>query len=224
MVDLTFVVTTHDRPVWLETCLQSILATAATVDVKSRVLVIDDFSSVFGENMLVCERARVDYVRLGKNRGYSAARVAALEHVDSRYLAFIDDDDVLLPRWMKLHLDLIEQGHDVVSGSYWETDSELRQTKKVVLGQATFEGLKSGYVPINDGSLIRVSALKGIPWRPDRDKVMMMSMWLAFAAKGKSFAAIEEPVWLHRLHGSNMSSNLDEQDARFRAEAIAEWT
>jgi glycosyltransferase involved in cell wall biosynthesis len=223
MDDLTFVVTTHDRPVWLETCLQSILATAATVDVKSHVIVVDDSSSG-PATMLVAGRANVGYMRTWKNVGYSAARVAALEHVDSRYLAFIDDDDVLLPRWMKLHLDLIEQGHDVVSGSYWETDAELRQTKQVTLGLASLDGLKSGYVPINDGSLIRVSALNGIPWRPDRDKVMMMSMWLALAAKGKSFATIEEPVWLHRLHGSNMSSNLDEQDAKFRAEAIAEWT
>jgi glycosyltransferase involved in cell wall biosynthesis len=223
MDDVTFVVTTHDRPVWLETCVQSILATAATVDVKSRVLVVDDASETYSAQE-VAHRSHVDYMRLIHHHGYSHARVAAFSQVTSQYLAFIDDDDVLLPRWMKLHLDIMEQGQDVVSGSYWETDAELRQTKPVVLELATLDGLRCGYVPINDGSLIRVSAQHGIPWRPDRDKVMMMSMWLALAAKGKSFATIEEPVWLHRLHGSNMSANLDEQDAKFRAEAIAEWT
>jgi len=221
MDDVTFIVTTRDRPIWLETCLQSILATAATVDVESRVLVIDDASRVPAQE--VCERAGVEHRRLGPV-GCSAARIAGYSEVTSQYVAFIDDDDVLLPRWMKLHLELIEQGHDVVSGSYWETDARLKQTKQVTLGLATFEGLKSGYVPINDGSLHRVSALSGISWRPDRDNVMMMSMWLALAAKGKSFATINEPVWLHRLHASNLSSHLDESDARFRAEAIAEWS
>lgn len=222
MTDITLVVTTHSRPDWLKVSLTSILASARTVRQTTRVLVMDDASSTLDARR-IARRLRVEYRRLPHNVGYAAARVAALEDVDSPFLAFIDDDDALLPNWHRLHLDKIAEGHDVVSASYWETYAGLKRKEAVILEPATLEGLLAGHVPVNDGSLIRTSVLEGIPWRPERDKVMMMSMWLALAANGRSFATITEPCWLHRLHGSNMSASLDEQDAAFRREAIAEW-
>lgn len=219
---LDLIVTTHDRPQWLETCLWSIRASAATVKDRTRILVVDDASEVRVDHL--CKRVGADYLYLPEHHGYSPARVAAYERTDSPYLAFIDDDDVLLPRWHRLHLEKMADGFDVVSASYWETDRDLKRTRPIVLGLASLEGLRSNYVPINDGSLLRREAIAKETWRPDRDKVMMMSMWLALAAHGARFATIEEPVWLHRLHGSNMSAALDEQDARYRAEAIAQWT
>ena len=49
------------------------------------------------------------------------------------------------------------------------------------------------------------------------------SLWLELLAKGARFGVVAEPVWSYRRHPGQMSATVGEDDARWRAEAIAEW-
>jgi glycosyltransferase involved in cell wall biosynthesis len=224
MTDVTVIVATHDRPAMLEVELHSILASAAMVTAKVRVLVVDDCSETTAAKS-IAKRLGVDYMRLPENRGIAGTLFAGFEASDRPFTSFWGDDDYMLPRYLPLHLGKIAEGFDVVSSSYYQTNAELKITRDVILPLPTMPDLLAGRVTANDGSLIRRTALEGIPWRPERERAMLMTMWLALVSAGRRFATLTEPTWLYRRHGSNMSSlrRRDEHDMSLRREAIAEY-
>jgi SAM-dependent methyltransferase len=191
--EVTIVVTTCNRPEYLYQCVASMP--------QVPVIVIAD----------------------PQRTGTSATRMRGLAQVTTPYFAFFDDDDVMLPNWLPTHLAKMREGYDVVSSSYWYTDANLRRTEERILKEPTFADLREGYVTVNDGSLIRRSALEGLTWHPEREDAMMLSMWLDLAKKGARFAMIEEPTWLYRRHEGNKTNVVDERDAAIRAQVLAEY-
>lgn len=214
--EVTVVVATYDRARWLPEALRSLLESADEAKATVRILVVDDGSPGVGAK-LAARRFGVEYFRLPENRGFAAARVAGVERATGDYLAFFDDDDVAMKAWLPTHLDKIEQGFDVVAGSYIETDAELRPLRTHVLEPVSLEGLLAGR------ALIRRSVLEGVTWHPERGTVLMLSLWLELAARGARFTTVARPTWYRRLHDSNMSGALDDRDGQLRLEAIAEF-
>jgi glycosyltransferase involved in cell wall biosynthesis len=216
MDDVTLVITTCDRPYWLDACLESL------PDVRR--IVVDDSSQGynFDRNRGVAERRGAEYVR-SEHIGTSAARMLGLALVTSEFFAFFDDDDVMLPDWLPLHLDAIK-GADVVSSAHYETDAFLGHPQLRRMAPTSMADLLKCHVTISDNSLIRRSALKGVTWHPERQHVMMLSLWLALMDKGARFVMLDTPTWMYRIHGANITpTTRDEQDAAFRREAIAEY-
>lgn len=218
---VTLVVTTHERPTWLEQSLRSLLVTADNARAGVRILVIDDASRdpATGE---VAKRLGVEYVHLPVNVGLARARAYAMAQADGDYVAFCDDDDVFRPDWLPLALEKAQTGYDVVGSSYVETDADLVPLRTHHLLTTTFADLLAGHVWTNDSSLIRMSALDGVSLRPERETAMMMTLWLDLAARGARFAVVPKPTWYRRLHASNMSAGIGGRDALLRRQAIAE--
>lgn len=211
MNDVTIIVTTYDRPGYLPQCLASL------PDV--RVLVVDDSIGGYARRIA----AGAEYMRTSGQVGTSRARLLGLAQVDTPYFAFFDDDDVMLPNWLPLHLAKMAEGFDVVGSWHWETDAALNHVELKELAAPTLAGLLAVQVTVSDNALIRRSALDGCSWYPERKHVMMFTMWLALMAKGRKFAMIEEPTWLYRQHGANQSpSTRDPADAEWRRIAVAE--
>jgi glycosyltransferase involved in cell wall biosynthesis len=222
MTDVTIVVVTYNRPAMLDVMLQSVWTSAGEVSEAVRVIVVDDCSPT-EDAKPIAKKWACDYVRLPENRGVGGALAAGFELVDSPYYALWGDDDFLLPNWFPLHLATMAEGWDVVAGSYWKADANLKQRRKVVLPPATFAALKRGNVQCNDGSLVRRDSIGEVKFRPERERAMMMTFWLAMAAQGAKFTAIREPTWLYRRHSSNLSNQLTEHDASLRRAAVAEY-
>lgn len=219
--DVTIIVATHNRPKMLEVELHSILASAAMVKETIRVLVVDDASETM-EAKALTKRLGVDYLRLSENVGIAGTLAAGYDASDSPFTSFWGDDDYMLPRYLPLHLAKMAEGHDVVSSSYWWADADLGLVRQVSLAPVTLADLLRGQVSANDGSLLRRSALGDIVWRPERERAMLMTMWLALAKAGARFTTLSEPTWLYRRHDANMSNHLSDHDAALRKEAIAE--
>lgn len=98
---LTIVVTTYDRPRLLPHAVRSALAqTVADVE----VVVVDDGSRVPVE---LPADPRLHLLRLPQNRGLAAARNAGAEVARGRWIAHLDDDDELLPRFAAASLDAL---------------------------------------------------------------------------------------------------------------------
>lgn len=223
MTDVTLVCATHDRPEWLEVQLHSMLASAATVKprgVQTRIIVVDDASETMAARD-ICKRLGVDYVRNPENLGLAPTLANGAARVDSPFYALWGDDDYFLPRWFPLHLARMAEGHDVVSASYWRTDADLNPTKQVILRPVTLADLRQGQVAANDGSLVRTAS--AVPFRPERERAMMMTFWLAMASAGRRFSTLTEPTWLYRRHDANMSNALSDHDRSLREAAMAEY-
>ena len=222
MNDVTIVVTTCDRPEYLAECLASL------PDV--RVIVVDDSTDhPYGSSyrpednrvQAICRGA--EYIRTPGHIGTSAARMLGLAQCRSRFFAFFDDDDVMLPNWLPLHLENALRA-DVVGSWHYQTDGRLQHRELRQMAPTSKAALMALRVTISDNSLIRASALRGLTWHPERKHVMMLTMWLALMHKGVRFAMIEEPTWLYRIHATNQTpSTRDPQDALWRAQAVAEY-
>jgi glycosyltransferase involved in cell wall biosynthesis len=219
--DITIIVTTFERPEWLAVSLHSILASTANGQrsgIATRVLVVDDGSEGDATHG-VAVRAGVDYLRLPVNSGRgtpSFGRVAGLEAVDSPFVAFFDDDDVMLPRWIPLHLARLREGFDVCSTAFWRTDADLLPTRLVTLPTLTMGDMLDGRFSINDQSLVRRSALSDSVLRPELENVMLVDLWLDVAYRGHAFTRLEEATFLHRRHAANTSDHLSASDAAAR--------
>ena len=205
MMDTTIVIATQSRPDWFQEARASALAQGCYV------IVVDDAGSGYAKGDVVFEEPV----------GYARARLAGLALVETEFVAFLDDDDVLMPSWLQ-RSRAVMQDCDVVAASYIEADADLVRLRTHVLQPATFDDLRAGVCHVNDGALIRMAVLDGVKWRPDRDTAMMFSLWLDLAARVARFGSVPEPVWYRRLHDSNMSATTGEADARWRQEAIAD--
>src|SRR6185503_16715286 len=220
--DVTIVVATYNRPQYLPVMLESIRVSAATVPNRVRIIVVDDASDTEAAKD-IAHKMEADYIRLPENQGVAGALSAGFDKVDTELYALWGDDDAFLPNWFPLHLAEIGKGYDVVAGSYWHTDSALNPKQKVVLPVATFANLKRGIVQCNDGSLVRRSAVGDLKLRPERKRAVMMTFWLAMAAKGVKFGVVKQPTWLYRRHDGNLSNGRSDYDNELRRQAIAEY-
>lgn len=223
MTDVTIIVATYDRPRWLAEELESINVARARTSATVRVLVVDDASPSPADK--IAEEYGCDYLRRDTNGGVAATLATGFENSDSTFTSFWGDDDIMLPNWFTLNLAAIEDA-DVVANSYNLVGPDLDFRQPYILPPVTFADLKADIVAVNDGALLRRSVAEGL-LRPERERAMMLTLWLALAAKGARFTTITEPTWLYRRHGSNMSGPLplvrQPRFAELRREAIAEY-
>jgi GT2 family glycosyltransferase len=91
---VTVVVVTWRGHQWLGACLDAIRA-----DHGGRTLVIDNASDD-GSAALLAARADVDVVRLARNRGFAGGVAAALEHVQTPFVALVNDDARIAPGFL----------------------------------------------------------------------------------------------------------------------------
>ena len=222
--DVSIIVATYDRPAMLETELHSILAAAATVRERVQVLVVDDASPTMAA-WAICKRLGVDYLRRPENGGVAMTLADGFRESRGAMTSFWGDDDFMLPIWFERHLEAIREA-DVVSSSYWFADAELQPTSRWTLPVGRLEDLLEDRVTVNDGALCRREVIEAVGLRPERERAMMLTLWLALAKAGVRFATVDEPTWLYRRHAGNMSGRLplrpDEHFVALRREAIAE--
>jgi glycosyltransferase involved in cell wall biosynthesis len=103
-VEITVVIPTRNRKALLMRTLHSVLAQQ---DVDLAVLVVDDGGSDGTESALAGMDTRLAVIRHATSRGVSAARNSGIERATSRWLAFVDDDDLWAPLKLRSQLDAL---------------------------------------------------------------------------------------------------------------------
>lgn len=111
VLDVTVVVPVRDRPAELDACLAALRRPAPGggdhpggdhpgASAPPRVLVVDDASLERAPVAAACARHGAELVRLDPGLGPAGARNAALEHVATPLVAFLDSDTVPPPGWL----------------------------------------------------------------------------------------------------------------------------
>lgn len=99
------IIPTKNRRVLLARTLDSVLRQR---DVDLAVVVVDDGGTDGTEAAVAgLGDGRVSVVRHAESRGVSAARNAGIERAETRWLAFVDDDDLWAPSKLRLQLDAL---------------------------------------------------------------------------------------------------------------------
>lgn len=132
------IIPTYNRPAYLEQAVDSVLAQTV---LPLEILIIDDGSA--DEYRLAIDRisARHPIIclhRFSENRGRSAARNAGIAAVRGEFLVFLDDDDLLHPRYLESSLGHFQNGSKA----------------EAVFCQGRFFGQKSPWNPLRLGILL----------------------------------------------------------------------
>jgi len=107
MAKVSLIISTFNRPHLLPRCVNSALQAGSNVE----VIVVDDASS--DETANVCQTiSDIKYIRLDSNRGVAGARNEGLRACTSKYVGFLDDDDLRLPNSIDAQVKLLEAQTD----------------------------------------------------------------------------------------------------------------
>jgi glycosyltransferase involved in cell wall biosynthesis len=104
--DVGVVMPTRDRPQLLRRALASVAA--QTVPPREVIVVLDGPDSGLQTELEQREDLPIKVVVVDPPRGPSHARNAGVDALESRYVAFLDDDDEWLPRKLERQIPLLE--------------------------------------------------------------------------------------------------------------------
>jgi len=108
--DVSVIIPTFNRSKWVSEAVDSVLHQT----VKPReIFVVDDGSTDDTADVLSGYGDAIQVLRLEENRGVSAARNRGIEAAACRYLAFLDSDDLWLPRKLEAQINHIREHPEI---------------------------------------------------------------------------------------------------------------
>jgi glycosyltransferase involved in cell wall biosynthesis len=229
---VSVVVPTCDRPALLRQALASIRALEGA-DLTFEILVGDNGSG--SETRAVVEEFGAVYLK-ATTRGPSAARNVGLRAATGDYIAFLDDDDVWLPKNVRPHIACLESNSslDAVIGQYIYTDQNL-----VPIGSPCPEAVPcdnnqllramlSGFFP-QIGTVLARTAVRDTIGGFDESLIGGEDLdWLLRIARKSSLGFVATPAMYFRLKPRGASDALQREriayDRRvFFRHALPEW-
>jgi glycosyltransferase involved in cell wall biosynthesis len=116
MPKVSVIIPTYNRPEFLRIAISSVLRQSFS---DFEIIVIDDASSADISSVITAfNDPRLRYARHAVNRGGSAARNTGIAQANSRYIAFLDDDDEWLSDKLCKQLVLLESSPSKIGGVY----------------------------------------------------------------------------------------------------------
>jgi len=116
---VTAIITTHNRLDLLKRAIESV--SAQTYD-DIDLIIVDDASTDDTPqylSSLSAEYSRISYIRISpeKSKGVNYARNAGIKAATGRLIAFLDDDDVWLPRKTAIQVEFMKKHPDIMAVS-----------------------------------------------------------------------------------------------------------
>ena len=149
---VSVIIPTYNRPHLIGRAIQSILNQTYQ---NFEIVVIDD--SPNDETEKVVKKFgddRIMYIRNKKRRGFIGAKNQGVKEadVDSKYIAFLDDDDEYLPLFLEKAIGRLEEKKQLAVVS---TCAELRTYRGKILGKMSCKCDEFWKVSIGNGSVIK---------------------------------------------------------------------
>ena len=209
---VSVIVPTRNRARYLRRALDSICAQRLPA---KEIIVVDDASSDNTEATVAnYNSSRIRYLRCPKQRGAGHARNMGIDVAKGRYLAFLDDDDLWMPDKLALqveHLQRCKEQVGMVCCAY-RIISEISGTKvKTWVPPKT--PMDAVYFLRTTGFMTTIPLIRShcfaitggfdeqLTGSQDRD------MWVRIA-DAFGVAAIPQILAEHRIHGSQITTNL----------------
>lgn len=219
MASVSVVVTTYNRSVYLRECIGSIRAQRIR-DVE--IIVVDDASAEAAPGPFDGDPVFADVVRLRhpENRGPGEGRNTGIRAARGRYIAFVDDDDLLEPCFLETALTVVDRDPSI--GLFCCDAVLVDESGGVLYGGRTFNQINAaikGY-PLGSGrrSLEDVFMFSTIGigflaprWVFDRvsypvaRKMEDYEFQLRVAGNGLGVYYLHEPLARYRMHAGNAS-------------------
>lgn len=189
------------------------------------VIVVDNGSTDASLDVLASYGSRCVVVAQS-DMGQSAARNRGIATARGEFVAFLDADDVWLPRKLELQLARFERDRRValVYCSLVVVDRELRPTGEIVRGDVSGEAIEAfarwpGRAIVAGGESTAVVRRDVLERLGGFDTSLSISagwdMWRRIATNHR-IDVVAEPLVLNRRHGSNLTRRLSEYEKDVR--------
>jgi glycosyltransferase involved in cell wall biosynthesis len=187
------------------------------------IIIIDDCSDLAHKECLtsMMKSNRSALVIENKNRlGVSACRNIGIENATGEYLLFLDDDDILLPDFIKKNVETIERFHvDLVSCRSIAFSNDSSVSTKLIdrynwqshgdLSIYPMEEQPAAHIflyhPILHSFICKKKAIGSLRFDEDLSYGEDFIFWLTLANAGKKFKKIDLIGVRYRIHPSNNS-------------------
>ena len=211
---VSVVIPTRNRRELLLRTLTSVLA-QENVDIA--VVVVDEASSDgTGDALTSLAEPRVSVVRHATPLGVAAARNAGLEHVDTDWVAFVDDDDVWAPDKLASQLEALGArpecewsctGAVVVDGALSIVGVEaVPADVRLVERLLAYNAIPGG----GSSVLARTDAVRAVGgFDPGLRVVADWDLWIRLALRSP-LASVDRPLVGYLRHAGSMSRELEE--------------
>lgn len=202
---VSVVLPTHNRPGYLKEAIESVLAQTYQ---DWELLVIDDGSTDETKETVqryVQQDRRIRYIPQSQ-QGVSVARNTGIRSAAGRYLAFLDDDDLFLPKKLECQVAFLEAHPDtgMVYAYIDLVDAQLQfLDRQPYTPNWTFSGFISDCFILVHAVLVRTSCFEQLGgFRTDLRIIEDYEMWLRLS-RSYQIAFLPECVGWYRKHGLN---------------------
>ena len=206
-IKVSICIPTYNRRDYLAETLKSI----SSQTYKDYEIVIVDDGSTDGTKQMVRELDFPVRYYWQENAGDAAARNKLIELADSKYITFIDSDDLLFHDSIERMVKAIPEGADdvIVYGPYVAIDQHgnicRRRRKRLYSGNITCR-LFNDILVHSCGSMFPIKVLKEFEGFDVTLPVCSdYYLWLRLSLKSR-FVAISKPMFKRRRHASNLSA------------------
>ncbi|EOX5954297.1 glycosyltransferase family 2 protein [Providencia rettgeri] len=168
--------------------------------------IVNDASSDNTKDMILSiNDKRIIYLENERNLGVAESRNKALIKAKGEYIAFLDSDDIWLPKKLSYQLKLFNEGWDVVCSNYITfthlNSSTIRKSPQVI---TYTDMLKSNFIGNLTGAYNRKKL--GV-FQQKKIGHEDYIMWLQIIQKAKKAFCIQEPLAKYRLSENSLSGN-----------------
>jgi glycosyltransferase involved in cell wall biosynthesis len=211
MPDIAVIIPTRGRSQLLGTTLDCALY---QIGVDVEVIVVDDGST--DDTAALLKRhddGRLRVLRNDTPKGVSAARNRGIVHARSRWIAFLDDDDLWAPDKLSAQLEAAEAaGRGWVYTGDVNVDRDLRvlsgapppDPDEVVRSLARYNSIPAGASNV----VVRADYLERVGvFDPDLRRTEDWDLWIRLARDGPP-ACVRRPLVAYTMHGSGASRNM----------------
>lgn len=213
---VSIIIPCYNTSNYIGDCIESILRQTYK---EWEAFVIDDCSS--DESVKIAseffkKESRINLIQLNKNVGSAAARNIGIRESKGNFIAFIDADDMWLPKKLEIQVEFLLRNPKVglVATDGFVVDAHsnvLRRAisqKKVKRGLISAEEFLLGSVPIATSSvMLRRECLERVGLFHEEYRVTQdFNLWYRISREFH-IDIIEEPLFYYRIHQANTSAN-----------------
>jgi glycosyltransferase domain-containing protein len=212
---VSVIIPTYNRPHFLKETLNSV---SSQTYINIEIIVVDDGTPSDENETLCLEYKNLNYIKINNTGGPATPRNVGISNSNGKYIAFVDDDDLWLPKKIEVQVNILEnnQDFDLVHCSCHVIDENGIKTGEII-GKPKNTIDKHGDVltrmignwtimmptPLIRKNIVSKVGLFNENIPPALEDVEYWSR-CAFHAK---FYYIDEPLVNYRKHSNNISTS-----------------
>ena len=200
-MEFSVVITTYNRPDYLELSLKSVLE--QQVQPKEIIIVDDNSSKSYASVLSKFDDIRIRYIKQPLSGGANVARNRGINEASSDVIAFLDDDDMWLPEYLSYHREKYLSGADaVVSGfKHLGNESKVKVNKDSKVTKPSL--VRGNHYCGMSGFSAKRELLLDMRFDETLNNGQDWDMYVRLYERNISFVNIDIPIFLYRFQNED---------------------